>query len=98
MSSESITGGLAPRNVSRHAVDRFRKRASLSASTVADAWNRGESLNINRTKIDGEEARYDDTYRTILVRKGTTIVTVLDAETAKPSVLEELERRGYDDE
>jgi len=90
VSTDEITGGFDRRNVTRHAADRLRQRANLDRRTAARLWHNAEGLNIDRTTLDGDEARYDPIHRLVLVRKNSNLVTIIDADTAAAPVQQEL--------
>jgi hypothetical protein len=92
VSTDEITGGFDADNVTRHAVRRLGERATLSRETAALAWHSAEWIDINRTSLDGDEARYNDLLRVVLVRKDSALVTIIDADTANHTVIKELKR------
>jgi len=78
--------------VSGHAYHRWRARATDAQCGPADAWTDGQSIEC--PVLDGDEFRYHDATETVLVRKETTLVTVIDVHTASSGVREAVETAG----
>lgn len=74
--------------VSTHAAERWHERTDSPGVGPIVAWNEAERRNIRG--VHGDETRYHRESETILVRKARVLVTVVDAEDARPEVRQDL--------
>ena len=71
--------------VSSHVLNvRWPQRSADRTTDPRDAWTDGKT--IYGHGLEGDEARYHAPTGTVLVRKDDTLITVIRADTAKPSV------------
>ncbi|WP_134671736.1 hypothetical protein [Halorussus marinus] len=71
--------------VSKHVRgERWAQRSADPVMNPVDAW--ADATEIFGHGLDGDEVRYHEHSETVLVRKDDTLVTVIDATTAKRSV------------
>lgn len=74
--------------VTDHAAERWHERTESPGIGPIVAWNESERRDIS--ELSGDEIRYHRATETLLVRKGTALVTVIDVNTARPNLQREI--------
>ena len=70
--------------VSDHAERRWLERSEAPCMTILNAWE--AATRIYGHGLEGDEVRYHDFSKTVLVRNDDTLTTVIHAPTAKLTV------------
>jgi len=68
--------------VSSHALKRWNERSSVPSIYPAAAWN--DAYPILGTDFHADEVRHHESSGTVLLRKGRTLVTVIDVDSTTP--------------
>jgi len=66
-------------NITSHALKRWNERSDVPKIYPGSAWN--EAATVVGTDLDADEVRYHSLTGTLLLRKDTSLVTVIDVET-----------------
>ena len=74
--------------VTDHALRRWYERVDQPAVAPRVAWLHG--VRVTGSALDGDEIRYHEATHTLLVRKNSCIVTVIDADGVRTSTREAL--------
>jgi hypothetical protein len=73
---------------------RWFQRSDDPVMAPEDAW--ADATTIHGHGLEGDEVRYHEHTETVLVRKNDTLVTVIDAPTAKWTVRQAVQQFGRD--
>jgi hypothetical protein len=84
MTADDRLEGATRLHVTEHARERWFQRSSLPGADPADAWI--EAVEIHGHGLEADDVRHHAPSGTVLVRKNRALVTVIEVDTAKPSV------------